>query len=73
MFYNCKNIENIDFISFDTTNVKDMSYMFARCSSLESIPDISNWNTTNVNNMSYMFDGCNSLKSIPDISNKLKK
>ena len=50
-----------------------MSDMFGGCSSLKSIPDISNWNTTNVYNMSDMFRGCSSLKSIPDISKKLKK
>ena len=43
--------------------------MFKECSSLESIPGISNWNVTNVNNMSEMFYKCDSLKSIPDISN----
>ena len=69
MFCNCKNIEKIDFISFDTTNVNNMSFMFSGCSSLQSIPDISNWNTTNVNYMSDMFYGCSSLQSIPDISN----
>ena len=45
-----------------------MSEMFAFCSKLSSIPDISKWNTKNVNNMSYMFKGCESLSSIPDIS-----
>ena len=69
MFYNCCNIENIEFISFDTTNVKDMRYMFSGCSSFKYILGISNWNTTNVNNMSYMFYNCSSLKSLPDISN----
>ena len=32
----------------------DMSYMFYNCSSLISLPDISNWNTENVENMSYI-------------------
>ena len=45
-----------------------MSFMFRDCSSLQSIPDISNWDTTNENNMSYMFNGCRSLKAIPNIS-----
>ncbi len=46
----------------------DMSYMFYNCSSLISLPDISNWNTENVENMSYMFNGCSALISLPDIS-----
>ena len=45
-----------------------MSEMFSGCSSLLSLPDISNFNTSNVNNMYRMFYGCNSLISLPDIS-----
>ena len=36
-------------------NVTDMRYMFYNCSSLNSLPDISNWNTSNVTDMSWMF------------------
>ena len=39
-------------------NITNMSYMFSWCSSLNSLPDISNWNTTNVTDMSCMFYGC---------------
>ena len=46
----------------------DISYMFYKCNSLISLPDISNWNTSNVNNMSNIFSECNSLISLPDIS-----
>ena len=42
--------------------------MFSKCSSLLSLPDISNWNTNNVTNMSRMFYRCSSLSSLPDIS-----
>ena len=49
-------------------NITNMSYMFAYCSSLNSLSDISKWNTSNVNNMSYMFSSCSSLNSLPDIS-----
>ena len=48
--------------------VTDMSCMFAGCSSLISLPDISKWDTSNVNDMNYMFCGCTSLSSLPDIS-----
>ena len=37
-----------------------MSSMFSGCSSLSSIPDISNWNNNNVN-MSHILDGCSLL------------
>jgi len=49
-------------------NINDMSNMFSGCSSLLSLPDISNWNTSYVNNMSYMLYKCSSLLSLPDIS-----
>jgi len=49
-------------------NVTNMSYMLSGCSSLLSLPDISNWNTNNVTNMSHMFNKCSSLSSLPDIS-----
>ena len=57
-YVNIKGISNLD-----TSNVTDMSYMFAGC---ENIPDISNWDTSKVIDMSYMFMGC---ENIPDISN----
>ena len=45
-----------------------MSCMFYNCSSLNSLPDISNWNTSNVTDMSCMFSHCSSLNSLPDIT-----
>ena len=39
--------------------------MFADCSSLESLPDISNWNTSNVTDMEGMFEDCNKSLNIP--------
>ena len=42
--------------------------MFWNCSSLKSLPDISQWNTSNVTTMGCMFSDCNSLTSLPDIS-----
>jgi len=45
-----------------------MRYMFYKCESLRSLPDISKWNTKNVGNMSFMFSCCKSLMSLPNIS-----
>jgi len=42
--------------------------MFAGCSSLISLPDISNWNTKNIEDMYSLFCNCSSLISLPDIS-----
>lgn len=44
-------------------NVKDMSYMFAECSSLTSI-DLTGLTTTQVTTMENMFYGCTSLQSL---------
>ena len=46
-----------------------MEYMFFNCTSLLSLPDISNWNISKVSNMKFMFYKCISLISLPDISN----
>ena len=66
---NYKNQEPFIFKLKGINNITDMSYMFDKCSTLSSIPDISQWNTSNVSNMSFMFNECISLLSIPDISN----
>ena len=49
--------------------ITNISYIFYKCSSLSSLPDISNWNTSNIIDMSCMFEGCSSLSTLPDISN----
>ena len=45
-----------------------MSGIFSRCTSLISLPDLSNWNTSNVTSMICMFNKCSSLTSLFDIS-----
>jgi len=42
--------------------------LFSGCSSLFTIPDISNWNTKEVMNFNSVFSGCSSLIELPDIS-----
>jgi len=63
-------IENksYSFFSGYSNGITNMSYMFYRCTSISSLPDISKWNTNNVTNMNYMFYRCLSLSSLPDIS-----
>jgi len=56
-------IEKLDLSNFNTSNVTDMCFMFAGCSSLTSI-DLSSFNTSQVTNMDEMFGGCSSLASI---------
>lgn len=46
--------------NLDTSNITNMNFMFAYCTSLTSL-DVSHFDTTNVTNMYYMFINCSSL------------
>ena len=63
MFYDCKNIVQIDMSAFNTKNANDMRSMFGHCSNLISL-DLSSFNTENVTNMSCMFSYCTKLENI---------
>ena len=54
-------IENL--IYLNTTEVKDMQFMFNKCSKLKTL-DLSNFNTEKVTNMKGMFSGCSALTTI---------
>ena len=49
-------------------NITNMSFIFNKCYSLNTLPDISNWDTSNIINMNSIFAECESLISLPDIS-----
>ena len=63
IFKDCKNIKDINFTKFDTTNVNNMSGMFYNCENLNNL-DVNNFNTENVTDMSYMFSNCKSLNNL---------
>ena len=46
-----------------------MNFMFNGCTSLYSLPDISQWNTNNVTDMNNMFYGCSKCLK-PNVSKK---
>ena len=60
-------LSEIDFEMIDTSNVVDMSHMFAGCEGLEEL-DLSNFDTSNVTNMRAMFWRCYHLTNL-DLSN----
>lgn len=63
-FSGCTNLASIEGIeNLNTSNVKNMSEMFALCSNLETL-DLSRFNTENVVNMSKMFYGCTKLHDL---------
>jgi len=75
MFYDCRSLKSVNhlylfnkeyLVDFNTTNLKDISYMFSGCSSLTSI-DLSKFITKNVKNYEGLFYNCPKLEYI-DIS-----
>ena len=67
-----ENIKNNDILEIKLIGIKNITnayFMFHKCFSLISIPNLSNWKTNNITNMNQMFSNCSSLKSLPDISN----
>ena len=63
LFYNCQKIINIDFYLFNTSEVKDMSYMLSYCKNLKKL-DLSNLNTLNVEKINNMFSFCENLEEL---------
>ena len=71
-FYNFKKLRNVEGLyNLDTSEVTNMSYMFAGCSGYGSGSSYSNnpntlnlhgFDTQKVTDMSYMFDGCTNLE-----------
>ena len=58
-----KNFLELDLSGFNTSNVTNMSQMFARMSNLTTL-DLSGFNTSNVTNMSQMFENMYNLTTI---------
>ena len=69
MFYGCSSLKTLNLSNFNTYNVTNMIYMFAKCSSLTEL-NLSNFNfnINNVTNMHGIFLLCSSLKEL-NISN----
>ena len=63
MFYNKRNLRNIDLTMLDTQNVTYMNTMFYNCSGLTSL-DLTPLDTQNVTDMGYMLYDCSSLTTL---------
>lgn len=63
MFFECRELEDIDVSCFNTGNVTDMAGMFADCFVLESL-QIDGFDTGEVLDMTNMFQDCSGLKEI---------
>ena len=64
MFAGCKNIIELNFISFNTQLITNMKAMFNSCNNLKYIKNLSSFNTRNVINMSDMFCHCYELNDL---------
>ena len=65
--FNVENINQLEIELYGILKINNMSCMFHGCSSLTSLPNISNWDTKNVTNMSLMFCHCSKLSVKPNL------
>ena len=56
--FNVDNIKQLEIELNGILNITNMNRMFFNCSSLTSLPDISNWDIKKVTNMSSIFSHC---------------
>ena len=68
IFFDCEKLVELNIKGWDTSNVTDMSSMFAYCDNLEKIWGIEDINTHNVIDMNQLFYVCPSLIEL-DLSN----
>lgn len=67
LFHHPDYVEKIDLSEYDTSNIVDMTLMFAHCSSLKEL-NVSNFDTRRVVDMYGVFQFCHSLVKL-DLSN----
>ncbi|QSB52064.1 BspA family leucine-rich repeat surface protein [Leuconostoc falkenbergense] len=63
LFSDLENLQSFDDTNLDTSNVEDMSSMFAYSAGLSTL-DLSHFNTDKVENMENMFGGLSSLTAL---------
>ena len=63
MFKDCDKITEIDFSSFESSEINNINNMFEGCKYLKSI-DFGNFDTSKVTQMSYVFSNCLELESL---------
>ena len=67
LFSGIDSLKSVKF-EWDTSNVKNMKYMFYFCYKLTNIKCNKPWNTSKVCDMAYLFCRCGNLKELPNIS-----
>ena len=67
MFYECKNLVELDLTNWNPISLQNTYDMFYDCSNLKIIKNIENWQLPNIKDIRYMFGGCTKLDV--DLSN----
>lgn len=68
MFNGCRNLSNINFLSYwDVSSVTNMNSMFSDCSKISNISSLKSWNVANVTDMGSMFLNCTGLSDISSL------
>ena len=67
MFYECKNLVELDLTNWNPISLEYASYMFYGCSNLKIIKNIENWQLPNIKDVYRMFSYCTKLDV--DLSN----
>ena len=70
LFYDCKNLINIDMTNLISNNLLDISYLFAKCINLKEIKGIIKLDSELIQNMEHLFSFCENLRVINGL-NKL--
>ena len=63
MFFDCNELESVDFSHFNTEKVERMDQMCTYCYGFKHI-DLSSFDTHNVKSMNWMFADCQNLRTI---------
>ena len=71
LFNECTTLGNIDASSWNMSNIKDISFMFYKCTSLKSLSGIDNWHFNHEFKYENTFDQCPNIKE-DEFNNKLK-
>ena len=71
LFSGCKKMESINLNSWKNYKfnyLEDISYMFNRCTILDSVDNFKRFNTSKVKNMCGLFNECKSLKTLSNFT-----
>jgi surface protein len=71
LFNECTALDRIDVSSWNMSNIKDISFMFYKCTSLKSLSGIDNWHFNHEFKYESTFDQCPNIKE-DEFNNKLK-